>query len=445
MKRTFAITAVLFIIMYAGAMATLPRPAQDGVVHLRWATDPNPARVVQTALFHKMYPNVDVTVDPTNGDPAKVLVQCATGTGPDIMDLGQSSMNSFVQAGILLDVTPYASRMGFDPSKTYPSIKDSLEIDGRQYRFPCNVFADGVIYNKAIFDDHGVPSPKPDWTFDDFVRTARMIQERPSRSGVRHIAFANWSDSWLVENLLVSHGATLFTPDGLHCTLDSPQAIAAMQQYYDMMYIDKIVPTPAEASAMSVQGGWGSGGLNWFSEGKAAMMSISRWYIVQVPNFPAIKGHLGSVAMPRVGSLPSASMAGTRAAGINAKSPHWREALLFLQYLASPEYSKVIVEDGDSLPPNPTLATSGAALSNSMEPDPAFHATFIQSIKNGHPLIFSPYIDAIIIERWITDYVQKVENRLLTPPQAMRELTARIDRQIRQNIERNPSPSAPVR
>lgn len=440
MKQAFLICAVLFAAMWAGAQATLTHPPNDGVVRLKWATDPNPARTVQTRLFDTLYPGLQVSVNPSaGGDASKVIVQCATGTGPDIIDVySVQQLQTLVSAGILLDLTPYARPLGFDPSHTYPAAKDSLEVGGKQYRFPCNVVADAVIYNKKIFEDHGVPYPTPGWTYADFVSTARMLLTRPSRSGQTHLAVVNWNNVGFYEDLLIGHGGHVFTRDGLHSALASPEALAALQDYHDMMYVDKILPTPADAAAMSSQGGWGTGGLNWFSEGKAAMIVIGRWYIVQLPNFPALRGNLGAVPLPRVPGHPSAGVADTRAAGINVKSPHWRQSLRFLQYLASPRYGAIIVQDGDGLPPDPHLALSGQALVNGQVADPAFHDAFVAAIRNARPLDTSPFVDAEEVGRWIQEYLEKVENRLLTPRQAMQTLATHVDQQIRLNLERRP-------
>jgi multiple sugar transport system substrate-binding protein len=438
-KVVFLLAGLISLALYIVALATLVVPAKDNVVHLTWGTDPNPARTAQTALFAKSYPGLQMSVDPQTGDSTKLIVRCVTHSGPDVIDLGPDSMHSLVDAGVLLDLTPYAKSMGFDPSRTYPAVKGSIEVNGKQYCFPCNVVANAVIYNKRIFDDHGVPYPKVGWTYDDFVRTARRIIETPSKSGEKHLAVANWSNSEFCEDLLIGHGGNLFSPDGLHCTLDSPEAVAALRQYYDLIYRDKVIPTPMDAASMSSQGGWGSGGLNWFSEGKAAMIFIGRWYIVQVPNFPNLTGSLGAVVVPRVGNRPSSSVASARAAGINAESPNREASLKFLQYLASPEYSRLIVEDGDSLPPNPAVAASGQALANTMVPDPAFHEPFLQAIDHARPLDFSPFIDAWMVSRWIQEYVDKTDNRILTPEEACRSLTAQIDKQIRINLERQPA------
>lgn len=439
MKRVFLIAIAVFAVMYAYAEATVERPKPDGIVRLRWATDDNPARKVQTDLFHRMYPRLEARVDPgLGGDQTKLIVQCSTGTGPDMIDMGVESMHSLVDTGVLLDLTPYAKRMGFDPGHTYPSVGPALLVDGHQYRFPCNVWANCVIYNKRIFDDHDVAYPKPGWTYADFISTCKQILHNPSHSGQTHLAVANWLNTWFVQDLMFGCGGRFFTPDGLHSMLGSPPAVEAMQRYYDLMYVDRVIPTAAEASAMSSQGGWGSSGLNWFSTGKAAMIFIGRWYIVQVPNYPQVRGHLGAALLPRVGDRASCGATDCRATGINVKSPHWREALSFLQYLASPAYSRVIVQDGDSLPPDPALARTGRDLVNDEVADPAFHEPFIQAVRNAHPIDVSPFIDMAEVDRWFQETIDKVENQIVSPRDAMRQLASDIDETIRINLERRP-------
>jgi multiple sugar transport system substrate-binding protein len=440
MKYVFGIAAILFAVMYGIAQATLNSPDRGHDIHLRWATDPNPARDEQTAGFDRACPGTTVAVDPgMAGDATKTIVQCATGTGPDLVDMyGEANLRMYVQAGILLDLTPYAKQMGFGSSATYPSIKDDLEVDGKQYLFPCNVNANAVIYNKKIFDDHGVPYPKAGWTYDDFVKTCKLLQERPSKSGQKDIPFANTGGTGMVTDIILGQGGRWFTPDGLRSAADSPEDVAALQRYRDMIYIQKVIPTPADAASMSSQGGWGSGGIDWFASGRAGMIMIGRWFTCQLPQYPNLAGNLGSVTLPRVGNRPSCGGGGTRAAGINVKSPHWRAALKFLQYLASDQYGKMIVRQGDSLPPSPRVARDGKDLVCPLEEDPAFQQTFIDAVKNARNVDYSPFIDPTISDRYFGDAIQKVENNLETPQRAMHELADRIDLDIRVNLERRP-------
>jgi len=552
MKRFFVVALVVSALLYLTAESTLDRPPDDGVVRIRWATDPNPARNLQVEIFGKLQvllkpadvtdwaallgplrsgrgpvaarlresldanavasalpgeagaragmlkainellsrreafggaelagldlsydarlllakgpgelTNVEVAalnrrileaafpgaIRPArrieasveSGAREKLVVQCATGTGPDVIDVyGMAHMNTLVEAGILVDVTPYAAKMGFGPENTYPAIRGNLMIDGRQYRFPCNVWANCVIYNREIFDDHGLAHPKPGWTYDDFLRIGKRIVGSPGTSGRRHLAVANFSPVWMYNDLLIGLGGRYFTPDGLLSRLDSAAAVGAMQRYHDLMHVHKVIPTPAEASAMSSQGGWGSGAINWFSNGQAAMILIGRWYLCQLPNYPALRGKLSVVRLPRLAGRPSAGVCDTRAGGVNITSPNRQAALKFLQYLATPEYGQVIVNDGDALPPNPNLARTGRDLVNAVAPEPAFHQPFVDALGPARPLDFSPFIDAGQVERWVSEMISKVENRLISSPEAMRALAAEINQRVRRNLGRRP-------
>ncbi len=436
MKFVFLGILAFFAALYVIAESTLERDQAEGVTVLRWATDDNPARRIQCERFAELYPGLEVTVDPATME--KNLVRCATGTGPDIIDVyNVQQMSTYVQAGILMDLTPYADAMGFGVDNTYPALRKGLMVEGKQYRFPCNVWANCVIYNRQVFDDHGVPYPEEGWTYDDFIRTAKRIIHSPSKSGETHIAVANFNNEWFVGDLLFGLGGRFYSEDGLTSRLDSPEAIRAMTFYHHLMHEEEVIPTPADAAAMSAQGGWGSGGLTWFGAGRAAMLFIGRWYIILVNNYPDIKPHLGAVRLPHFPGRPSSGMCDTRAAGINAKSPNRKAALKFLQYLASEAYNEVIVEDGDSLPPNPKYAQSGEALANDIIPDPAFHEPFIEAMKHARPVDTSPFIDAGMVQRWFGEAIDKVENG--APPEAtMRGLAREINQRIRINLERRP-------
>lgn len=435
MKYVFAGALVLAALLYVAAECTLTGPPDDGRAHLLWFTDPNPARNVQMRLFGEEFADAAASVD--RGDPVRLIVRCATGTGPDTIDVyDQDQLQTYVQAGILLDLTPYAREMGFSPEKTYPAIRDVLSVEGRQYRFPCNVGPNCVVFNRRIFDDHGVAYPKKDWTWDEFIETGKRIRHSPSRSGETHLAVANYNNLWMLQDLLLSHGGRYFSEDGLASRLGSDEAVAAMQMYHDMMHVHRIIPTAAEAVTMAGQGGWGTGGINWFTHGKAAMILIGRWYTIQVPNQPDLAPHLGAVQLPHMPGRPSTGVTVCRGAGVNARSPHRKQALEFLQYLASSEYGRLIVQDGDALPPNPDLARTGEDLANKTIPDPAFHQPFIDAMKTTGSVDLSPFIDASQVQRWIIERIEKVENHVQEPREAMRGLADEIDHRIRLNLER---------
>jgi multiple sugar transport system substrate-binding protein len=437
MKYLFGGVLALFLTLYAIAELTRDHKAKPGITSIRWCTDPNPARTVQIAAFMKLNPTIEVVLDP--GARQKLIVQCATGSGPDVIDMfNREEMVDYVASGIVLDLTEIAREKGFAPENTYPAVREALVVETRQYRFPCNVGAYGVIYNKAIFDDHGVPYPDANWTYEQFVAAARQILDTPSKSGEKHIPVANWNNRTFFLDLLTGNGGRMFQDQGMRSAFDSPEAIEAMRIYHDLMHKHHALTTPAESSAMSSQGGWGAGGINWFSAERAAMIFIGRWYLCQAPGYPALKGKLGAARLPRIGTRASTGLCGSRAAGVNVKSRHRAEAIKFLQYLAGVEYGALIVRDGDSLPPNPSLAQNGNALTNAFVDDPAFHQVFVDAVNAGRVIDSSPFIAPQQVLRWLDERIGLVENQRLMPMEAMRSLAKEVNETIRLNLERRP-------
>lgn len=436
MKTIFFTFLAICLGMYLVGLATLERDPDDGIVRMKWATDPNPARTQQLSRFGDMFPGYLVEVDPgLGGDQSKLIVQAAAGIGPDLIDIyDYQQMIGLVEAGILLDITEYAERYGFTPDRTFPAVQDDLMVDGRQYRFPANIATVNVLFNKEIFDRYGVRHPEPGWTFDDLIEIGIELREAAQSRNERIFPLAGYG----IMQLLTNFGADFFHEGGLVSALDSPEAVAAMQMRFDLMHVHNIIPTPAEASAQSSQGGWGQGELQWFANGRAAMYIIGRWFIVQLPNYPGLADNLGIVPLPRVEGRPSVSTIGTRAVGINRQGRNVESAILFLRYLASEEYSELIVADGDGLPPNPATVPNGQAMVNSMLGDAAIHQGFLDAVKCARGFNASPYIDLSIVNRWIFEREGQVLNRLRTPEEAMQGLAREINDRIRLNLERRP-------
>lgn len=436
MKAFFLGAALLAAILYGIAQATLTRPPDDGIIRMRWATDPNPARTTQLSRFSEMFPHLEVTVDPgLGGDQTKLIVQCATGTGPAIIDLyDHMQMASLVEAGVLLDLTPYAEQMGFGVDRTFESVRDQLMVDGRQYRFPCNIATWNLLYNKRVFDRLGVTYPSDDVDFDELIRIGKALREAAARRGERIIPLTDMN----FLTLLIIFGGNFFQQDGLYSAFDSEAAVAAMQMRHDLMHEHRVIPTTVEAATVSAQGGWGGDSLTWFSGDRAAMLLIGRWYTIQLPQYPGLAERLGVTGLPRVPGLLRMSPIQTRAAGINRNSPYWREALNFLVYLASPEYSELIVADGDGIPPSPFVAQTGEDLVNRFLPDAKLQQAFLDATINARNTNLSNFIENGLVNRLMWEAQGFVDNKLKTPRKALTDLTNEIERTIDINLERRP-------
>jgi len=176
MKRLFVIVAAILVLLSVAAVATKPKREYGGRLRLILTTDDNPARQEQMAIFDNMFPHLKLTIDPTNNDQSKIIVQTMAGIGQDIIDCyTRQQLHTYYQAGILADVTDMAKEAGVTPDISWPAAAENMIIDGRQYGFVTNPGPWVIFYNKSIFDKCGVPYPKGDWTWEEFVEVAKKV------------------------------------------------------------------------------------------------------------------------------------------------------------------------------------------------------------------------------------------------------------------------------
>lgn len=439
MKTFFLVSALVVALLWIGAELTLPPPVdEEGRTVLFWSTDPNPARREQLAPFAEKNPEYVVKVEPNTFD--RTIVQCSTGVGPDIIEIySTQDMVAYAQAGILLDLTPHAEKMGFGPSSTYPKLVGNLMYDGRQYRYPANAGSQVIVYNKRLFDEAGVPYPEDGMLWDDFLaRIEPLTQKNDDGRGHKQFALVMGRD--FVRDLLLQFGGSFFDETRTRCTLDSPQCVAAMEFYRDLMREREIIPTPSSAQALSAAGGWGFGEIRWFASEKAACIWGSRWMMVIFRQYPELHEHLGVATLPRLPGGVGASYSGARGPGINAKSRNVEAALKFMQYLASEEYANVIAQGADGLPPLAAVGNDPAKLLNPQYPGETYQQQFVQSMADAVPFEVSPYVDPFFVNSiaW-KDCMDNISNGVMEPKDALalaaRQINAQIERTVRERPE----------
>lgn len=435
MKYLFAALLIGMIVLSFVAYSMIPRPPDDGKVDLTWVSDPNPARQEQIAAFNRMFPECRLRLDSNNADMTKILVQSSVRIGPDIIDVyGIQQMYVYVEAGILLDVTDIAKEMGFDPSVTYPKARDTFTIEGRQYGFPCNVDAPVIFYNKNLFDQYSVPYPEGHWTWEECIETAlKLTHKRPGGRGYERFGLALGYSAW--QEILMQFGASVFSEDGTRCTLDTPEALEAMQFYYDLHFKWHVVPTPSDKLAMSGEGGWGAGEIRWFGNGRIAMMRIGRWGLIQFRKYDNLR--LGVCHMPHPEGRELVVLAASRSAAVNAKGPHPEHAVKFLKYLTSKAYNDLINMDADALPPNKAYATPEHMHNPKHPEDDEYNAYFVEALQYGKGREVNPFINPYRAMEIIQREVDLMLAQEKSPRQAMLEATQRINKEMEKNISKS--------
>jgi multiple sugar transport system substrate-binding protein len=205
---------------------------------------------------------------------ARLLTQLAAGAAPDIMQVGDDAVPSFVDNGAFLPLDQCLQESGFDPSIYLPGLLAPGQVDGQQYLLPKDYSPLGVYYNKKLFDAAGVPYPEADWTWDDFLATAQQLTRDDDGDGTPEVWGVQLPATWTTgfEYWVAAAGGSLISEDGTSFVgyMDSPETIRAVQFYADLYNTHKVAPPPADLNAFG-------GGNSEFDNGQAAMRLFGIW------------------------------------------------------------------------------------------------------------------------------------------------------------------------
>ncbi|MFZ4507873.1 MAG: ABC transporter substrate-binding protein [Fimbriimonas sp.] len=434
MKVVFSVILVFLLGLTVLAGKMMPPPPGGERIHLVWASDNNPVRQAQVDLFNKLNPDLYLTIDTDNADQQKVIVQSIGGVGPDIFSsFGEFALAAYVNSGIAMDVTDHFASKGIDVEKmVWPAGIPSSKIGGRTYAFPCNINANAIWFNKEIFDAEGVPYPKPDWTWEDLIATAKRMTKRDARG--KPTRFGLYYDfDW--NSLLLQHGGRAFSEDGTECTIDSPEAIEAFTLAHDLIYKYNVTPSPVQVASISTQGGWGSGDITFFMGGRVAMAWGGRWWLNLMRKDPK-SPRCGVVPLPHV--RVNTQIGGARVAMVNSRSKHPKEALRFLEFLASREYNELINDQADALAPVMKYCEGPKFDLNPAYPEETYNSIWRDAIKNSTTEPVSKFVQGSELAPLNTQ-LDLIKSNIKPVKDALRDAKIQMDERILRTARIRPS------
>jgi multiple sugar transport system substrate-binding protein len=438
LKAFFALTFLALIGMSAIAWSIAPDVHRDGKTELSWCSDDNPMRHPQLALFNQINPTLHVDLDPSNTGLEKVIVQSIGGVGPDIFDCySPFQLSAYVRAGIAWDMTDKLAAEKLDPRKvTWPCVHVDAVLDDRVYGFPTNAAVNGIWFHKDVFDAASVAyPPRGQWNWPQLVDLAKKLTIRDPQTG--RVSQYGFMCDWTIDypQFLMQWGAKFYSDDGTRCTLDSPQAAAAIQFMTDLIYVYKVSPTPTEEQAMATTGGWGSGVISLFQAKRAAMAMGGRWWLCSMRSIPDL--HLGAAEAPVYNERIFRGYG--KATLINSKSPNREKAFAFMKYLASEPYNDLINKQADGMGPVMKYSQTDKFLHDPDHPDEDYNDVWRNLMKDAQPDQVSPFVNGPAVDRIITKQLDLVKMRSKSAAQGMADATREVNQHIQQQLKHDPT------
>lgn len=127
--------------------------------------------------FHKKNPNVTIEVKnyPAKDYDTLITTDITSGKAPDLIPI--KNMRRYVyytSNNTMANVTSIGEEKAKDPNLDMSFFKS----EGKYYGVPFRQDNEVIFYNKTLFKKAGVPLPDGKWTWDDYIKTAKVLSDR---------------------------------------------------------------------------------------------------------------------------------------------------------------------------------------------------------------------------------------------------------------------------
>ncbi|SFL45837.1 ABC transporter substrate-binding protein [Halanaerobium salsuginis] len=219
-------------------------------------------------LFEKQHPEINIEPQYTgwSGYWEQMSAQAAGGNLPDVMQHDRMYLTQYIDNDRILSLNSYVESGILDIS----NVDQPMEIvDDQLYGVTLGVNAFAVAYNKEMFDEAGIAEPSPDWTWQDFMATARELKEKlPIKYGSTILPGAH-RDVFGFRIWLRQHGKSLYNEAADGLGYDDDQLFTDFFSMYEDLK-DEGIAAPAavtEEAGHNIE-------MDPFVKGEAAMSSM---------------------------------------------------------------------------------------------------------------------------------------------------------------------------
>ena len=288
----------------------------------------------------------------------KLQTMVAAGEPPDVFYMDFERIPIFAAAGQLapLDETLPIERF-FTPAVDAFRFDGEGQGSGPLYGIPKDFTTVGFYYNRSLLDRAGVQPPSDDWTWDDFIATARAVAALDEQT--RGAEIVTWP--WIVRALLWTEGVDILDADG-ELDLSDPKLVSTLERLRSWRFDEEQTLLGAEAEGLDAS--------SLFLTGRLGMVGpYGRWV---VPSFRSIpppgEGGFEWDFAPLPRGDVRANVIATVAWAMSPRSEHPDESARLLAWLVGPETQDAQSRLGLAVPTLRSVAESDAFIDPDVAP-----------------------------------------------------------------------------
>ncbi|HUZ18742.1 MAG TPA: extracellular solute-binding protein [Spirochaetia bacterium] len=341
----------------------------------------------------------------------KVAASVPAGQGPEIVNLYYGWLPIYVKSGYIQPLPSDQFNADYFKNGYYPFVAQSSLFDGKYYSLPTAVRSLALFYNRKLMSDAGLNPDNPPKTLQDLEAYAKKMSKYDAQGNLTQAGMAMQPSGqghvWIREVLFRQFGATPYSDDGRKVLYDSPQGVAALTWYTDLITKDKVgypnfatddvTAFTSQKAAMNIDGSFRIASLK--------KVEGLDWRIAELPTNNGIKSNFASY-------WTNGIVTGVSGAKLAA-------SVKFLKFLSSPEVQKAWLTGVGELPATPSLSAA-------YESDPNV-STFLKGLAYAHA---TKYVDEAGQRDIMDNAVDAVVQGQMTPAQALHDAAVKEQKLI---------------
>jgi multiple sugar transport system substrate-binding protein len=317
----------------AGQFCAPQKGAGGPSVTITWSTWGNPGELKRfqefTDAFNKCYaPRLTAKLVPVPIDNynSKILTEIAGGTAPDLFYIGAQSIGTFVDKGVIADLTSYLTgpMSKSKPEEFFPGLWSAAKTAGHYYGVPVDNNPMIMWYNKALLKDAGVTQmpetlvEQGKWSWSAF----QAISQKVRAKGNYGYVLGNWDGHYY--SWVTTGGGKLYANNRFVVAQD-PKSVAAFT------YLNNNLNAKNFVYQGNLPRGEGDDAL--FLAQKVAFVGAGRWYL---PEFKQAGGlQFDIVPWPSLSGKLTPAYDATAYMVMLKATKHPKEAFTFLTNFVS--------------------------------------------------------------------------------------------------------------
>jgi ABC-type sugar transport system permease subunit/ABC-type glycerol-3-phosphate transport system substrate-binding protein len=304
-QRRLLFSLVTALTTVIGSAAS-PRPL------IVWGISLGPESKGQEAVireFERRHPDIDVRILSMGAggmNPQKLMTSIVGNVAPDVINQDRFTVSDWASRGAFRQMDDLIARDTKDPlcprkEQYYPAPWAEASYGGKIYAIPTGADNRILYWNHGIFAQKapelraaGLDPERPPRTWPELLAYSKVLTEYNSDGSLKRAGFMpNFGNAWLYMYAF-QNNADFMSPDGRHCTLDTPpaeEALDFMVRGYDLI--------GGYERAKAFESGFLGKENDAFIIGKVAMKIDGDWILNDMSRYaPQIDVRVGPAPVP---------------------------------------------------------------------------------------------------------------------------------------------------